>query len=152
MKQKRTTKWVKQGDKYVEVPLVDLQSDDKAEIKTKEKKEVVKKITPTVKKITEKAKSSSGLYVILCEESKSVYVGYSVNPSVMLRVIRLGLRSDASSEVCLRLRGDFAKGYEFAYSVRDTGDYDTLGLMLVQQNVISEYLKLGYRLYNTCVS
>lgn len=149
---KRDYKWVKVGNEFKQVPIDENKQQVKTEIEpTKEKKLGIKpaKFNPMPKN-----DNSAGIYTIICEQSKSVYIGQSMSVETRLRSHKSCLLNNVRNKVYDRMRKDLASyGIEAFTFARFCYCPPVAGTLLkTEEETMKEFFNNGYTLYNSGLS
>ncbi|MES2395878.1 MAG: GIY-YIG nuclease family protein [Bacteroidota bacterium] len=101
--------------------------------------------------------ADAGIYVIICNSSRSVYVGQSVNMEVRMRNHKMLICGDRSVPMStyVNMRKDFNKygieSFEFIKYLKLPFDDGSM-LIEEEQKAICKFMDDGYNLYNTSLN
>ena len=137
---KRSDEWIKQNPNK---PTMYKVLKDEIKINTNKKpKKRVGKITSI----------TSGIYAIVCEKSKSVYVGQSKSLDVRLRNHKMNLRNQTNKcESYKRMYEDVNKFGLDSFDFRCIEQTD-VDLINKETEAMNMFMNLGYKLYNAQVN
>ncbi len=138
MKNKRDFKWIKQGNEFVKVPLNGTELSDIAKID----------------KPDYNTKTDVGVYVIICEPEKYVYVGESNNVGVRLRSHKMSIiKQNTQNGAYMLMNSHYIKhgidGFEFKKYL--SCDLDRHLMWEKENETIATFIENGYKLYNSGV-
>lgn len=108
-------------------------------------------------KTREKNLDTAGIYVIICEIEKHVYVGQSINVDVRLRNHKMAIQSATNTlgRNYVKIQEHYKKhgieAFQFVNYI-SCPFANTKELLYKESETISAYSKMGYNLYNTSVN
>jgi hypothetical protein len=146
MAKKRDFKWVNKDNIFVKVPL---NGEDAAAAK---KIEVAPEKKPVAVAIQQVIKGNAGVYVIVCEREKCVYVGQSMNVPVRLRSHKLYLMGGGKNvpKTYTKMIDHYTSyGIEaFEFRLHLKCEAAASYLLEMETATMREFHNMGYMLYN----
>jgi len=123
-------------------------------IKAKNSKQYAEPVYGNNTKYDNRDKSGAGIYIILCEASKSLYVGQSLSMNTRMRNHKMNLLSSkpplsaAYNKMRLDVFNHKMESFQFiTYKPMPNAKYDEL--LRAEKEVMIYFMKEGYTLYNS---
>jgi len=147
---KRSEEWIKQNPGKGTMYKVDIDGSE-----TKENLSAINCVNRKKYESKPKGLDDCGIYVIICEASKSAYIGQSINISTRLRSHKFAIHGTHGdkNKVYKRMKEDLISfGVEsFQYLKHITGIKEH-ELTDKENQVMFEFMDKGYNLYNIAIS